>query len=82
MLEKRLFSSVQDLARRTCILPSMVDQRLTNSMSFIVNHLRWILHKLNEAQSAARVQMSNELLRIVRSVQHQDWQFFLTFDES
>jgi hypothetical protein len=41
-----------------------------------------VLHKLNDAKLAARVQMSNEFLIILRSVEHQDWQYFVTFDES
>jgi hypothetical protein len=81
-LEERPFSSVRDLAKRTCILLYTIHWRLTNSISFVVKHLRWIPRRLNEAQLAARVQISSELLRIIRSVEYYGWQYLLTFDES
>jgi hypothetical protein len=70
-LDELPFSSVRGLAKRTCIPPTPVYRWLTNSMRFIVKHLRWVPHKLNEAQLAARIQISNELLGIVRSAQYQ-----------
>jgi hypothetical protein len=82
VLEELPLSSVRELAKRKCIPPTTVYRRLTNSMRFIVKYLRWVPHKLNEAQLATRVQMSNEMLRIVHSAQHQGWEFLLTLDES
>jgi hypothetical protein len=39
-------------------------------------------HKLNEAKLAARVQVLNKLLTILRLAEHQGWQYFVTLDES
>jgi hypothetical protein len=39
-------------------------------------------YKLNDAKLAARGQMSNELLTILRSAEHQAWQYFVILDES
>jgi hypothetical protein len=61
-------SSVRELAKRRCIPLTTFYRRLANSMRFVVKHLRLVLHKLNEAQLAAKVQMSNELLGILPSV--------------
>jgi hypothetical protein len=41
-----------------------------------------ISHRLNKAKLAARVQISNELLTIIRSAEHQGLQYFNTLDES
>jgi hypothetical protein len=71
--EKRPFSLVRDLTKQTCISPFTIHWRLTNSMGFVVKHLRWTPRKLNEAQLAARIHISNELLRIIRSVEYHDW---------
>jgi hypothetical protein len=77
-LDEHTFSSVRDLTKRTCILPTTVWRWLTNSIGSVVKHLRSVSHKLNDAQLAARVQMSNELSRILRSPEHQNWQYFIT----
>jgi hypothetical protein len=39
-------------------------------MGFVVKHLRWTAHKLNEAELAARADISNQLLKITRSIEH------------
>jgi hypothetical protein len=40
-----------------------------------------IHHKQNDAKLTARVQMSNELLIIIRLAEHQGCQYFDTLDE-
>jgi hypothetical protein len=40
-------------------------------MGFIVKHLRWVFHNLNETQLIVRIQILNKHMRIVRPVQHQ-----------
>jgi hypothetical protein len=71
-LDENLFLPMRNLAKRTCIPITLVLQWLTNSIDFVVKHLRWISHKLNDAQLVARIQMLNELLRIVYLAEHQD----------
>jgi hypothetical protein len=41
-----------------------------------------VLHKLKDAKLATRVQVSNELLTMLRSAEYQCWQYFITLDES
>jgi hypothetical protein len=81
IFNKWSFSSVQNLAKMICIPPTTICWQLTNFMSFIVRYLHWVPHKLSPAQLAARAQMSNELLEIIRSAKRQGWQYFITFDK-
>jgi hypothetical protein len=57
-LDKDSFSSVWDLAKRTCIPSTMVWRQPTNSIGFIVKHLHWVPHKLNDTQLIAKVKIS------------------------
>jgi hypothetical protein len=50
-------------------------------IDFVVKHLREDPTKLNDAQLAARLHMSNELLRLVHLDEHENWQYFMTRDE-
>jgi hypothetical protein len=81
-LEERSFSLVRDLAKRTDIRRSMVPWWLTNSLGFVMKHLHWTVHRVNEGQLAARVQISDELLRITCSVEDHGWQSLLILHES
>jgi hypothetical protein len=74
--DKYPFSSVEDLTKRMCIPSTMVSRGVINFIGFFIKHLCWPAHILSNARQAARVHISEELLRIVRSVQHPDWQFF------
>jgi hypothetical protein len=40
------FSSIQELARLTCIPITTVYRHLTQSLGFVLKHLRWILHTI------------------------------------
>jgi hypothetical protein len=54
-LDEHLFSPVRDLAKKTCISPTMGWRRLTNSIGFVLKYLYLISYKFNNAQLAARV---------------------------
>jgi hypothetical protein len=56
-LDEHLFSSVQDLVQRTCILLTTIWRRPALSLDFVVKHLHWVPHNLIDAQLAARVQL-------------------------
>jgi DNA-binding IclR family transcriptional regulator len=81
-LEKQPFSSIRELAQLTCIPRSTVHRHLTQSLGFVVKHLRWVPHSLTAAQKAQHITLSNELLRELRSNKHQGWQFLITLNES
>jgi hypothetical protein len=81
-LEKQPFSSIRELAQLTCIPRSTVHRHLTQSLGFVVKHLRWVSHGRTAAQKAQRVSLSKKLLRELRSIKHHGWQFIITLDES
>jgi hypothetical protein len=81
-LDKQSFSSFQEFAKLTCIPKTTVPRHLTSSLGFGVKNLHWVPHGLTEAQKARRVTLSNHLLRDLRSINHQGWQFMITLDES
>jgi hypothetical protein len=70
------------LAKWTCIQWSTAHRRLTKSMQFVVKHLCWVPHRLKHVQLAERVRFSNQLLKNLRLVQHQSWQYLLILNES
>jgi hypothetical protein len=60
--------------------PLFIDVR--SSLGFVAKQLHWGPHKQTNAQQGQRINRSNELLRKLRSIKHQYWQFMITFDES
>ena len=55
---------------------------MTYVMGWSLKHLRWIPHKLTDEQKQRRVEKSNELLILLRSVFHQSMDYVVTLDES
>jgi hypothetical protein len=51
-LEKQPFSSIRELAQLTCVPRSTVHRHRTQSLVFVVEHLRWVPHSLTGAQKA------------------------------
>jgi hypothetical protein len=80
-LEKQPFSSIRELAQLTCIPQSTVHQHLTQSLGFVMKHLRWVPHSRTAVQKAQCITLSNELLGELRSIKHHRWQFIITLDE-
>jgi hypothetical protein len=52
------------------------------SLGFMVEHRRLVPHALTHTQKTERATLSIELLRQPRSIEHRDWQFTITLDES
>jgi histone-lysine N-methyltransferase SETMAR len=65
-----------------CISIATVWRRLTRSLGFVVNHLHWVPNSLTETQWQIRIDRSIELFRRLESAQANEWQSFMTFDES
>jgi hypothetical protein len=82
ILEHYPFSSIWELARLTCIPTTTVHRHLTQSLGFVVKHLRWVPPTLTPAQKTERATFSIELLRQLRSIEHYGWQFIITLDAS
>jgi hypothetical protein len=81
-LEKQRFSSIRELAQLTCITAAPVHWHLTQSLGFVVKHLRWVPHRLTDTQKDERITLSNQSLRQLRSIKHHGWHFIITLDES
>jgi hypothetical protein len=77
-LEHYPFSYIRELARFTCIPITTVHRHLTQSLGFVVKHLRWISHTLTHTQKPERATLSIELLRQLRSIEQHSWQFIFT----
>jgi hypothetical protein len=63
-LSEEPFASVQQLARRTDLHPSMVYDHLTHKLGFTVRYLRWVPHILSKADKHTRPQLSFELFEM------------------
>jgi hypothetical protein len=81
-LEHFRFFSIRELARLTCIPTIPVHRYLTQSLGFVVKHLRWVPHTLKSTQERERVTLSIELLRQLRYIEHHGWQYVITVNES
>jgi hypothetical protein len=76
------FTSVRELAKSTCISNAIIWRRLTRFLGFVVKHLHWVLHRLTDAQRQIWIDRSNELLILLESARANDWQSFMTLNES
>jgi hypothetical protein len=81
-LEHYSFSSIWELACLTCVPTTTVHRYLTQSLGFVVKHLRWVPHTLTPPQKTECAILSIELLRQLRSIEHHGWQFIITLDDS
>jgi hypothetical protein len=81
-LQKQTSSTSQDLPELTVIDKIMAHRHLTSFLGFVVKHLHSVPHEQTETRKGQGVNLSNQLLRVLRSIKHQDWQFILTLDES
>jgi hypothetical protein len=76
-----IIHSIRQLARFTCIPTTTVHRHLTQSLGFMVKHLRWVPHTLTPTQEMERATLSIELLRQLRSIERHGWQFIITLGE-
>jgi hypothetical protein len=79
-LKDRPCASVRQLSRLTHLPSTTVHRRLTQSLGFVVRHLRWVPHVLSDAQKGERVNLSRRLLRMLEAsaIEHG----ILTLEES
>jgi hypothetical protein len=80
------FSSLRELSRRICLPRSTVHphphRHLTQSLRFMVRHLRWFPHVLTAEQKQIRVQMAIELFQVLSVQSTRQWHDIVTLDES
>lgn len=80
-LNEMPFHSIRTLSNQLKIPKTTVFNHM-RSMGFIIKHLRFVPHTLNDSQKVQRVNYSKHLLDIIKQARHQSWAFFLTGDES
>jgi hypothetical protein len=81
-LEDSPFASVRQLSRLTYLPSTTVYRHLTQSLGFVVRHLRWLPHALSDAQKGERVNLFRGLLRMLEVQRGREWHDIATLDES
>jgi hypothetical protein len=81
-LEDGAFAQVRQLCRLTHLLSTTVYRHLTQSLGFVVRHLRWVPHALSDAQKGERVNLSRPRLRMLEVQRDRAWRDIVTVDES
>jgi hypothetical protein len=59
------FSSLHDLARHTSLSKTIIHRHLTGSYGLTIRHLRWVPHRLSNAQEENRYDLSAQLLGLI-----------------
>jgi hypothetical protein len=81
-LEEKSFSSVRKLARATHLQFITVHKRLTNSLGFVLCHLRWVPHILSSPQKLQPVDLSSSLVWTLEVQERRAWHDIVTLDGS
>jgi hypothetical protein len=80
-LEDSQSASVRELSRLTHLPSTTVSGRLTQSLGFVARHLRWVPHGLSDAQKGERVNLSRQLLQMLKVQGDQAWHDIVTLDD-
>jgi hypothetical protein len=81
-IEQYAISSIRQLAHFTWIPATTIHRNFTQSLDFVMGHLRWVPHTLTPTQRLEWATLSIELLHHLRSIEHDGWQFIIILDES
>jgi hypothetical protein len=73
--------AIEILPRATYLPSSTVSKRLTNSLAFLVRHLRWVPHLLSKAQRPHGARLSSPLPWVPQVQQQKAWHDVVAFDE-
>jgi hypothetical protein len=74
-LEECPFSLLHQIAKRIFIPMSTVRYHLVNSLGYRIRNIEWVSHSLSSSQKQARVEMSQDLLQVLRLAKHHDWKY-------
>jgi hypothetical protein len=80
-LEDSAFAAVRQLSQLIHLPSTTVCRRLTQSLGFVVCHLRWVPHALSDAKNGKRVNLSRRLLRMLEVQRDRAWHDIVTLDE-
>jgi hypothetical protein len=81
-LKEYSFSSLRQIAKRILIPMSAVRYHLVNFLLYRIRNIRWVPHSFSSSQKQARVEMSQELLQVLRLAKHHAWKYIVTLDEA
>jgi hypothetical protein len=77
-----LLSSLRQIAKRILIPMSTIRYHLVNSLRHRISNIRWVPRPLSSNQKQARVEMSQDLLQVLRLAKHHAWKYIVTLDEA
>jgi hypothetical protein len=75
ILEEYAFSPLCQIAKRILIPMSTVRYQLVNSLGDRIKNVRWVLHWLSLNQREARVEVSQNLLHVLRLAKQRVWKY-------
>jgi hypothetical protein len=81
-LEECPFSSLHHIAKEIFVPMDMVQSYLVNSLRCQVRNIRWVLHSLSSIQKQACVEMSQDLLQVLRLAKHHALKYIVMLDEA
>jgi hypothetical protein len=55
---------------------------LANSLGYRIRNIWWVPDSLSSSQRQARVEMSQDLLQVLRLAKHHVWKYIITLDEA
>ena len=76
------FLSLKQIAVMTNIPKSTVQRILTQELHYVLKNLKWMPYDLTPSQKVKRIELSKELLNILREGQKTNYKFIITGDES
>jgi hypothetical protein len=76
------FSSLCQIVKRIFIPMSMIRYHLVNSLGYRIRNIPWVLHSVSLSQEQARVEMSQDLLQVLRLAKHHAWKYIVTLNET
>ena len=76
------FLSLKQIAMKTNIPKTTVFRILTQDLHYASKHLKWIPYELKSSQKVMRINLSNQLLKILQEEKKTNYNFIITGDES
>jgi hypothetical protein len=76
------FSSFRQIAKRILVPMSTVRYHLVNSLGHRIRNFPWVLHSLSSSQKQVRVEMSQDLLHVLRLAKYHARKYIIILDKS
>jgi hypothetical protein len=76
------FSSPRKIAKRILIPMSTARYHLVNSLGYPIRNIRWVPYSLSSSHKQACVEMSQDILQVLRLAKHHAWKYIVTLEEA